>query len=68
MPGVRGQHPFSTVDSCSSTIENSTSLMGLEPRPLDYMSIAIISELRECDTFQFMVWDNGSGDIDIFVC
>ena len=28
---------------------------------------SVTAKLRECDTFQFMVWDTGSGDIDILI-
>ena len=35
------------------------------PWPLEYMLSALTAELPECDTSQFMVWDTGSGDIDI---
>ena len=31
------------------------------------MPSALTAELQECDTFQFMVWNTGSGDINIFV-
>ena len=40
-------------------------------RTLDCMPrtfCTLTDELRECDTSQFMGWDTGSGDIDIFVC
>ena len=34
-------------------------------RPLDYIPKALTDGLRECETFQLMVSDTGSGDIDI---
>ena len=39
----------------------------LNPSPLHYMLSAPTAELQECYTFQFIVWDTGSGNIDIFV-
>ena len=35
------------------------------PRPLDYMPSALTAEQRECDTFLFIFWETGSGDIYI---
>ena len=37
----------------------------MNPRPLDYMPSALTAELRECVTFQSIVWDTGFGVIDI---
>ena len=34
-------------------------------RPLDYIPCALTAGLREYATSQVMVWDTGSGDIDI---
>ena len=49
-------------------MENSTPLMWLRPKILRLHTEWSNAKLRECDTSQFMVWDTGSGDIDIFVC
>ena len=37
-------------------MDNSISVV-LTPRTLDYIPSALTAELRECDTFQFTVWD-----------
>ena len=37
------------------------------PLTLDYMLSALPAKLRESVFFQFLIWDTGSGDIDIFV-
>ena len=48
------------------SVENSTLLVELKPTiRLDYMPIALTTELWECDTFQDPVWDTGSGYIHI---
>ena len=46
-------------------VENSTLLVGIELTSLNDMPSALTSELWECHRFQFIVWDTGSGDIDI---
>ena len=46
-------------------LENSTLLVGIELTPLSYIPSALTAELWECHRFQFIVWDTGSGDIDI---
>ena len=37
----------------------------LIPRPIDYVPSILTAELRECDTFQFLIWDTGYGGMDI---
>ena len=74
MPAVRGQHhPLSTMNS----FWYNRNLMKRKiahpwwdsnPRPLDYMPSALTADLRVCDPCQFMIWDTGYGDIDIFIC
>ena len=60
--------PISTVSSCSWNNQNfmkwkiAPPQSGLKPMTPHYMPMA---ELWECDTFQFMVWNTHSGDIDI---
>ena len=67
---MRGQQLLTIVDETIETfeVENSKPLMDWNPRPLDGMPSALFAELWECDPFKFMFWDDGSGDLDIFVC
>ena len=55
------------VQSNFYEVENSMPLMELEPTTFEYMSSDLTTNLRECDTFQFIVRDTGSGKIAIFV-
>ena len=64
---VKPVYPPSTL--LSGGIQNIVCEMvasrDLNPHPLDYVPNALTTGLWECDTFQFMVWDTGCGDIDI---
>ena len=48
-------------------MENSTPWWDSNPRPLDCIPSTLTAELRECNIHQFIVWDIGSGNIDIML-
>ena len=74
MPTLRGQQrPFSTVNSCSWNNWNFIKWKIAHPwwnsnsRLFNYMPSALITELRESDALKYIIWDTGSGDLDLLL-